>query len=274
MLPGGFFRRHAGRRDLRNHRKIAVIDGRVAYTGSQNLVAPDFKEGITYEETVVRVTGPVVIAFQFVFVSDWYLETEEALDSPEVFPIPHIAGAVPAQVLPSGPTFAPRSTERLVVSLLHGARQRIVMTTPYFIPDESMQQALAIAVLRGVEVHLVVSELEDQFLVGHAQKSYYEELLEAGVRIHLFQERFLHAKHLTIDDQVTLIGSSNMDIRSFVLNAEISLLIYDRDASLQLQSEQARYFSRSRELTLAEWEQRGFWPSFTQNLARLISPLL
>ncbi len=213
VLPTGLWRQLFRRGDLRNHRKIAVIDGKIGYTGSQNLISPTFKAGITYEELVVRATGPVVLELQFVFASDWYLETATALDSPDVFPEPNVSGTEPAQVLPSGPTLSNQSTQRLVVLLIHNARQRIVMTTPYFIPDESLQQALQTAALRGVEVHLIVSQVEDQFLVGQAQKSYYEELLEKGVRIHLFQEEFLHAKHLSIDGQVCLIGSSNMDIR-------------------------------------------------------------
>lgn len=276
MLPGGWttmFGHYAARTDLRNHRKIAVIDGRVAYTGSQNLVSSLFKEDLTYEEMVVRATGPIVTEFQFVFSSDWYLETQEMLDSDELFPV-ETAGAVPAQVLPSGPTYAPEANQRLFISLLHSARKQIVITTPYFIPDGPLFAALEIAVLRGVDVHLIVSEKEDQFLVGQAQKSYYEDLLETGVKIHLFQKKFLHAKHLTIDDDVTLIGSSNMDIRSFVLNAEISLLIYDKGVTCQMHEQQARYYSRSRVLRLEDWQQRGFWPCLSQNLARLMSPLL
>lgn len=273
MLPGGWFASYT-RTDLRNHRKLAVIDGRVAYTGSQNLISPTFKEDLTYQEMVVRVTGPAVIEFQFVFVSDWYIETEEKLDSLAIFPPPELTGIVAAQVLPSGPTYAREANLRIVVSLLHGARKKIVITTPYFIPDAPLFAALEIAVLRGVEVQLIMSEKEDQFLVGQAQKSYYEDLLEAGVKIHLFQKRFLHAKHMTIDDDVTLIGSSNMDIRSFVLNAEISLLVYDRELTQQMHKQHERYFHRSRVLTLEEWQQRGFLPELSQNLARLMSPLL
>ncbi len=274
MLPTGFWRRTAGRRDLRNHRKIAVIDGHVGFTGSQNLIRPTFKEGIVYEEMVVRVTGPAVTELQFVFVADWYLETGDVLDTPGVFPDPELTGEVAAQALPSGPGFAPQANQRLVVALIHGARDRVVLTTPYFIPDSPLVQALQMAVQRGAHVHLVVSEKEDQLLVGQAQKSYYEQLLEAGVFVHLFQDEFLHAKHLTIDDQVSLIGSSNMDIRSFVLNAEISLLVYDQNVTRKLQEEQTRYFARSRTLDLEEWRKRGFWPRFGENICRLVSPLL
>ena len=274
MLPVGLFRWRAARLDLRNHRKIAVIDGRTAYTGSQNLVAAEFKEGITYEELMLRVTGPAALELQYIFAADWFLETNEVLDSDKDFPNPELAGQVPIQALPSGPDFPTQNNQRLIVALIHGARKRVVITTPYFIPDEPLLQALQTAVLRGVDVHLVVSEKEDQFLVALAQKSYYEELLEAGVKIHLYRQNFLHAKHLSIDDDVALIGTSNMDIRSFVLNAELLLVIYDPGVTGRLQAEQEHYYAKCRMLTLEEWRQRSFGRKLVQHLARLFSPLL
>jgi cardiolipin synthase len=274
MLPVSLFPWKMARLDLRNHRKIAVIDGRTGYTGSQNLIASDFKKGIAYEDVMVRVTGPVVLELQYVFASDWFLETSEVLDGATEFPGPDIAGNVPAQVLPSGPAFPTQNNQRLIVALVHGARQQVVLTTPYFIPDEPLLQAMQTAVLRGVSVHLVVSDRADQFLVSQAQRSYYEELLEAGVQIHLYRENFLHAKHLSIDDAVALIGTSNLDIRSFSLNAEVMLMIYDSDLVAQLAVEQQRCFANARLLTLAAWGQRSFGNKLTQNLVRLLSPLL
>jgi cardiolipin synthase A/B len=274
MLPIRLLPWRKARLDLRNHRKIAVIDGRVGYTGSQNLVAALYKEGVTYEEVMVRVTGPVVLELQYVFAADWFLETNEVLDGEAEFPAPEVVGAVPAQVLPSGPDFPTQNNQRLIVALVHGARKRVVLATPYFIPDEPLLQAMQTAVLRGVDVHLVVSEKEDQFVVSLAQKSYYEELLEAGVRVHLYRKNFLHAKHLSSDGSVALIGTSNLDIRSFVLNAEVMLMIYDPGVVARLATEQERYFANSRLLTLAEWRQRPFASKVAQNLARLLSPLL
>jgi cardiolipin synthase len=274
MLPVSLLPWRKARLDLRNHRKIAVIDGRVGYTGSQNLICADFKKGISYEELMVRVTGPVVLELQYVFASDWFLEADEALDGEEEFPGPVIAGAVPAQVLPSGPAFSTQNNQRLIVALVHGAGKRVVLTTPYFIPDEPLLQAMQTAVLRGTEVHLVVSETGDQPIVALAQQSYYEELLEAGVRVHLYRKNFLHAKHLSIDDSVAVIGSSNLDIRSFALNAEVMLMLYDRGVTARLAAEQERYFADSRLLALAEWRQRPFVGKVIQNLARLLSPLL
>jgi cardiolipin synthase len=262
------------RLDLRNHRKIAVIDGRVGYTGSQNLVCAEFKEGLRYEELMARVTGPVVLELQHVFAADWFLETDEVLDGPGEFPGPDLAGGVPAQALASGPAFPTQNNQRLIVALVHGSRRRVVLTTPYFIPDEPLLQALQTAVLRGVEVHLVVSEKGDQVVVSLAQESYYEELLEAGVRVHLYRKNFLHAKHLSIDDAVAVVGTSNLDIRSFALNAELMLMLYDPSLVKQLAAEQERYFASSRLLSLAAWRERPFVRKVAQNLARLLSPLL
>lgn len=274
MLPVNLWPWRKARLDLRNHRKIAVIDGRIGYTGSQNLISAEFKPGIVYEDLMVRVTGPVVMELQYIFAADWFLETNEVLDGKSEFPDPEIAGCVPAQVLPSGPDFPTQNNQRLFVALIHGARERVVLTTPYFIPDEPLLQAMQTAVLRGIEVHLVVSEIGDHPIVWRAQESYYEELLLAGVSIHLYQQGFLHAKHLSIDDAVALIGSSNLDIRSFALNAEVMLLIYDHDAVDWLATEQEQYFARSRVLTAEAWAQRSLGRKISQNLARLLSPLL
>ncbi|MFO0964280.1 MAG: cardiolipin synthase [Gemmataceae bacterium] len=274
VLPVAFFRRHSARADLRNHRKIAVIDGRVGYTGSQNLVYSAFKPGITYQEMVVRVTGPVVLELQAVFAGDWFMETEEALTGADLFPPPEDAGPVIAQLLPSGPDYPTTSVQRLIVALIHGARERVVLTTPYFIPDDALIQALETAVLRGVEVHLTVSKIADQLLVSLAQRSYYTQLLNCGVKIHLFRDKFLHAKHLSIDGALCLIGSSNLDMRSFTLNAEASLLVYDAGVTARLRAEQERNWSNCDLLVLETWEKRRLASKVCENLARLVGPLL
>jgi cardiolipin synthase len=274
MLPIRLLPWRKARLDLRNHRKIAVIDGCVGYTGSQNLIAAGFKEGLTYEDLMVRVTGPVVLELQHVFATDWFLESNEILDGETEFPGPRITGTVPAQALPSGPDFPTQNNQRLFVALVHGAQRRVVLTTPYFIPDEPLLQAMETAALRGVEVHLVVSDQGDHPIVSAAQKSYYEQLLEAQVHIHLYRKNFLHAKHLSVDDSVAVIGTSNLDIRSFALNAEVMLVIYDSSVAVQLAVHQERYFANSQRLTLEAWAQRSFRVKVAQNLARLLSPLL
>lgn len=273
MLPVGLFKRLA-RFDVRNHRKIAVIDGSIGYTGSQNIVNALFAEGLTYEEMVVRVTGPVVWELQAVFSDDWFLTTKQALNFPELFPLEQVTGTVAAQVLPSGPAYKTENNQRLFIALIYSARERVVITTPYFIPDDAFLQALQTAVLRGVEVHLIVSTKIDQWLVGMAQRSYYEELLDAGVKIHSYRKRFLHAKHLTIDNDITVIGSSNMDIRSFALNCEVSLILYSEAVTSRLRAEQDRYLSNCETITLGRWHKRALLLRVGENIARLFSPLL
>jgi len=272
-LPISLLPWRKARLDLRNHRKIAVIDGRVAYTGSQNLIAADFKPGVVYEDVMARVAGPVVLELQYVFSADWYLETGEAFTDAAYFPRAAPAGTVAAQALPSGPAFPTSNNQRLIVALVHGARRRVVLTTPYFVPDEPLLQALETAVLRGVDVRLVVTAGGNQPIVALAQESYYTELLRAGVAVQKYRAGFLHAKHLTVDDAIAVVGTSNLDIRSFVLNAEVLLLLYDRDTTTSLIAEQERTLAGCDTLTLAEWQQRPFRRKLAQNVARLFSPL-
>ncbi len=274
LLPVGLFRMNTARIDMRNHRKIAVIDGRVGYFGSQNIVSPEFVKDCSNEELTARVTGPLVAQLQAVFLMDRYLETESPLRDSDLFPEPRCVGTSPAQILPSGPTYPSENAHEIMVALMYGARQRIVITTPYFIPDEPFLQAMRAAVHRGIEVHLVVSQRSDQLLVNLAQKSYYDELLYAGVRIHLYEGHFLHAKHLSIDDCVVLIGSSNMDIRSFKLNSEVSVLIYDSRVVASLRQIQERYFARSHLLDRQEWGRRPLTAQLVQNIARLADSFL
>jgi cardiolipin synthase len=269
----GLFRR-AGRLDLRNHRKIAVIDGSIAYTGSQNLVDSGFIPGLTYEELNVRLIGPVALELQAVFAEDWYLETGEFLGDPRYVPDPQIAGDIAVQTLPSGPGYQRENNQRLIVSLIHAANRRIWIVMPYLVPDDALLQALQTAALRGVDVTLVVPLQIDQVLVGLGQRSYYEELMEAGVRVCRYGKRFLHAKCVTIDDAIAWIGSSNLDIRSFALNAEVVVLLYDTGACGAVSAEQARYIRDGEMIDLDVWQRRPLAIKVAENLARLLSPLL
>jgi cardiolipin synthase len=269
-----FWQRDRARYDLRNHRKIAVIDARIGYIGSQNLVDPTFKPGIIYRELVARVTGPVVLQLQAVLLTDRYIEVEQPLDDPLYYEAPPAGGTVAAQVVASGPGYPQANNQRLIVSLLHAAQKKVVLTTPYFVPDESLLQAIQSAALRGVEVDLLVSKKADQLLVGLAQRSFYEDLLEAGVRVHQFDGGFLHAKCLSIDDSVAVIGSSNLDIRSFLLNAEVSLIVYDSEVVKALRQIEGRNLAQSRQLALDEWRARPLLTRLSQNIARLVDSLL
>jgi cardiolipin synthase A/B len=275
MLPVGLFRRKGERFDLRNHRKITVIDGAIGYVGSQNIADPTFVKNYPNEELVARVSGPVVSQLQATFLGDHYLETEEVLDRAELFPDLKATGNSAAQLLPSGPGYGQENGRELITAMLYEARRRVVITTPYFIPDEPFLSAICAAGRReNVSVHLVVSKHANQLVSQLAQRSYYDDLLEAGIQIHLYRPHFLHAKLLTIDDHVTLTGSTNMDIRSFALNAEINLLIYDRQVVEQLKVIQEDYFRNSDLLTLEQWQKRPALEKVVQNTARLMDSFL
>jgi cardiolipin synthase len=274
MLQVGFFRHNAARFDLRNHRKLAVIDGLVGYAGSQNIVDPNFVPGHPNEELVARVTGPVVAQIQAVLLADYFIEMDQPADTDRFFPEIPPTGRAAAQILPSGPGFQRENGAELFIALIHAARQRVVFTTPYFVPDEPFLGALRSATRRGVEVRLIVSLHGNQTLTQFAQRSYYEELLAMGVRVHLYRPHFLHAKHLSVDDSIALLGSTNIDIRSFALNAEVSLLLYDQAAVSALHAIQERYLADSDELDLATWQLRPLPQRVLQNLARLADSVL
>jgi len=261
------------RLDLRNHRKIVVIDGRIGYTGSQNMVSPDFKPGLTYSELVARIEGPTALQLQLVFGADWFVETGHYIGA-EAFTEPTIAGDCPAQILPNGPASPTQRAQRMVVQLVHAARRRVVITSPYFIPSQALQEAIETAAQRGVEVHLIVDYRKDQFLVANAQRSYYESLLAAGVRIHAYREAFLHTKSVSVDSEIAWVGSCNMDMRSFELNEEVIALFYSRAIALQLAAIEERYMHGSEEVQLDVWRRRPFFEQLVQNLTRLVSPLL
>jgi cardiolipin synthase len=274
MLPGGLLRRSAGRFDLRNHRKIVVIDGRIGYTGSQNIADATFVAGYPNEELMARVTGPVVAQLEGVFLTDWFLETNQRLNLQELASGMTVAGESVAQVLPSGPGYPLENARDVFIALLYSARKSVVITTPYFIPDEPFLQALRAAAARGVDVHLVVSKHANQPVSQFAQRAYYEDLLAAGMQIHLYRPRFLHAKHWSVDDQVAVVGTTNIDIRSFALNAEVSLLVFDPAVVATLARVQARYFAESDLLDAHAWNRRPFVAKVAQNVARLADSLL
>jgi cardiolipin synthase len=284
MLPLSLFKGHFNRPDLRNHRKIVVIDGEDGFTGSQNAInntynkASTIKQGIYYEEVVAHVSGPVVLQLEAVFATDWYAETGTLLE-PQAFPEltyhPQAAGGMLAQVVPSGPGHERENNLQLFIALVEEARERVVMITPYFVPDNALLAAMQIAAQRGVQVTLIVSGIADQFLVSRAQWSYYDELLAAGVAIREVDPPvILHAKNMSIDDSIVVIGSSNMDMRSFELNLEVTTIWYSPQAVTQLRAVEASYIERSKPVDLQVWRQRPFRKRFVENMARLFASVV
>lgn len=281
MLPVRPWRGEYQRPDLRNHRKLVVVDGRVGFMGSQNLVDSSYnkpsnhRRGLHWKDLMVRVEGPIVLGLEAVFQGDWYLETGEYLtnlaDPLEAVEQP---GMLECQIVPSGPGYEGENNLQVFVSLLYMAQRRISITSPYFVPDGSIMNALRAATARGVEVELFVSETGDQAVVYHAQRSYYEELLRAGVRIWMYRPPIiLHSKHFAIDDAVAVVGSSNMDQRSFGLNMEISMVVHGKSFVRDLDAVSDEYRANSRELTLDEWMQQPLRSQLLDGLARLTSAL-
>ncbi len=260
------------RRDMRNHRKLFVIDGAVGFAGSQNIVARDFRPGVVNRELVARVTGPVVAEMVAVVLADWFLETGE-MPAEHLCPVAS-TGRNWAQLLPSGATYPLEGFETILVWQVHRARRRVVLVTPYLIPDDALLSALTTAATRGVAVEVVVSVVVDQWLVNLAQCSYYEELLACGVHIHLFRDELLHAKNVSIDGLLAIVGSSNVDLRSFELNEEVSLLLYGAGPVARLEAVQQGYIDRSDRLDPCAWRARPRLRRFAENMARLVSPLL
>ncbi|UOQ60086.1 cardiolipin synthase [Leucobacter rhizosphaerae] len=281
MLPVRPWRGEYQRPDLRNHRKLIVVDGRVGFMGSQNLVDSSYnkpsnqRRGLHWKDLMVRVEGPIVLGLEAVFQGDWYLETGEYLThlAEEEFEA-DLPGELECQIVPSGPGYAGENNLQVFVALLYTARRRISITSPYFVPDGSIMNALRAATARGVDVELFVSETGDQAVVYHAQRSYYEELLRAGVRIWMFRPPYiLHSKHFTVDEAAAVVGSSNMDQRSFGLNMEISMVVHGESFVRDLDKVSDYYRENSRELTLEEWEKQPMRSQLLDGLARLTSAL-
>ncbi len=267
------------RPDLRNHRKLLIIDGEVAFLGSQNLIDRSYnvrgniRRGLKWVDIMVRLDGPVVSSVDAVFLSDWYGETESIPDI-DLREMNSGSGDLDCQVVPSGPGYETENNLRMFLALIFAAERKVVMVSPYFVPNEAMMAAVAIACSRGVQVELFMSKLGDQAVVYHAQRSYYEALLEAGVRIWLYEAPYiLHTKSLSIDDAVAVIGSSNMDERSFGLNFEVSLLVRGEEFVEELRAVEDVYRSSSTELTLDEWRKQPLRSTVLDNLARLTSAL-
>ena len=276
-LPIVSWRRFLGRVDWRNHRKIVVIDGHIAYTGSQNIVDPSYGHSdpaLIWRDLVARLTGPAVLQLQAVLFGDWFMESGRMFEDREYFPLPQARGTIAVQALPSGPIYAPRNYQRLVLSALFHARQQVTITSPYFVPDEGLLQAIEIACRRGVELRLIVPKKSDQLLPGNAARAYFEDLLSWGVSIYRYTGGLLHAKSMTIDDQFCFFGSSNFDIRSFALNFEMDLVFYGSEKTDELRAHQQAYIEQSELLTLEEWQRRSTARRMLENVAKLFSPLL
>jgi len=254
-LPIGnlLLRAFKGRIDLRNHRKIVVIDDRITYCGSQNCADPEFRVKPKYApwvDAVMRFEGPIARQNQFLFASDWMTYVDENLNDLLRKPLPMPAtGGLPAQVIGTGPTVRYSAMPELFEALLFAARREIIISTPYYVPDDSLQTALCTTAYRGVDTTIIFPARNDSWVVGAASRSYYADLLAAGVKIHEYVGGLLHTKSLTLDGEITLIGSANMDRRSFELNYENNILFYDPALTSEMRERQQSYIAKSNPVT-------------------------
>jgi len=276
-LPVRWLRVRLSRIDLRNHRKLVVIDDSIAYVGSMNMADPKHfraRAGVgEWVDVMARLRGPTVALLATLFDSEWILESDH--DAPAPWnTLPDPVGRTPLQVVPSGPGQTPQTLHQMLLAAVHGAQETLTITTPYFIPDEAMMAALIAAATRGVETTIVVPERIDSLLVGLASNAYFESLLPAGASVLRYSEGLLHSKTVTIDRRIALVGTANMDRRSFWINFELSVFAYDPGVTERLLEIQRGYIERSEPITQSEWERRGRARRLVENTAQLFAPLL
>ncbi|QIL19454.1 cardiolipin synthase [Thermomonas sp. HDW16] len=263
--------------NLRTHRKIVVVDGRIGFAGGINITDEENERlrADAYRDLHVQVDGDAVRALQLVFVEDWAYATgnrDFIGDVARAMPPPE-RGPIPTQVITSGPDSDWEAIHRLHVGAIHAAKRRVWLVTPYFVPGEAAMMALTSAALGGLDVRLLVPKQSDSKLVTFAARSYFDTLLAAGVKVYEYGPRMLHTKALLVDDDLALIGSANFDHRSFRLNFEICLLFRDADVAADLAKLIEREFANAPRAR--DDRDRSFWRArLPEAFARLLSPLL
>ena len=272
------------RLDLRNHRKITVIDGKIGYCGSRNCADPEFRVKPKYApwvDIMLRVEGPVVAQNQMLFASDWltqnpetpvesfkyYTDTDQQADG-------FAAQGFAAQVFADGPTQRHGATPQFLGALISQAQQTLIISTPYFVPDYSLVSILCATAYRGVEVTMIFPKKNDSFVVAATSHSYYWQLLEAGVRIYEYKPGLLHAKTLTVDGEISLIGSTNLDLRSFDLNYENNVVISDKALTADIIERQYQYIADSDEVLREHVENWSVPYKIWNNIVATMGPVL
>jgi len=278
-LPIGnpLLRPFAGRIDLRNHRKIVVIDDRITYCGSQNCADPEFRVKAKFApwiDAVLRFEGPIARQNQQLFVDDWMENADEDLRDCLRAPVSARSARLPAQAFGTGPTVRYSAMPEMFESLLYAARRDVVISTPYYVPNDSMQHALCAAAYRGVDTSIIFPARNDSWVVAAASRSYYAELLSAGVKIYEYVGGLLHTKSFTVDGEITLIGSANMDRRSFELNYENNILLCDAALTATVRERQRLYIKRSNPVTLDQVESWSIARRLWNNAIAMLGPIL
>jgi cardiolipin synthase len=264
--------------NLRNHRKILVVDGATAFTGGYN-IGDEYRGDMPgvgeWRDVHLRIEGPAAGELQRIFFQDWAFATRDPIDPRGCFgAAPTAGGDATMVVVPSGPDTRSEAIHRLFFGAIVGGQREISITTPYFVPTESILVAMELAAMRGVDIKILLPRRSNHGVTLQAGRSFYSQLLEAGVDIREYEPGIVHAKTLVIDNQVALVGSANMDLRSFRLNFEVHALVHDASTADRLRESFARALSRSRRIELAKWRDRHFTLRMKEGASRLVSPLL
>jgi len=277
------FFRMVNHMNYRNHRKIIIIDGRKAFVGGINVSDKYINESASanklfWRDTHLMIEGPGVFYLQYLFICDWNFCSGKALENlKHYFPDEHRnkqPGDKIVQIAASGPDSVNPTILYSLLYAVYQAEKEILITTPYFIPDQSLMDALIVAALAGVSVQLLVPEKSDSRLVALAASSYYDELLAAGVKIFFYQDGFVHAKTLVVDKKIAVVGTANMDVRSFDLNFEVNAIVYDDELGTSLANVFYSDIKDANLLDVTEWSNRAITRKFFEKTARLVSPLL
>jgi cardiolipin synthase len=268
-----------GRPDLRNHRKIVVIDNRIAYCGSQNCADPQFRvkpKFAPWVDIFLRCEGPVVRQAQYLFLTAWIAETGEALEQlPVAAPLPErFDDNVTAQMFGTGPTSHSNAMSDMFAACIYAASRDLLITTPYFVPDEAILRALCAAPKRGVKTTIVFPTHNDSWLVGNASRSTYPALLGSGVAVYEYPLGLLHTKSMTLDNEIALVGSANMDRRSLELNYENNLLIADSGTVGIIRERQLGYLAASRPVAVNVVRAWPLHKRLVQNAVGMMAPIL
>lgn len=278
-LPARLYRMWLQRQDLRLHRKVVVIDAQLGYTGSMNMVDPRYfkqQSGVgQWVDVMVRVRGDAV--GQLLMVALWDLAIEvgrKAFNSIQIEAPNAQYDACEVQVVPSGPGMREEAVHQMLLIAIYSAKTQLVLTTPYFVPDDALILALRSAAMRGVEVKLIVPAKNDSIMVSYACRSYFDQLLDAGVQIYQYHGGLLHTKSMLVDQTVAYIGTVNLDMRSFWLNFEVTLMVDDTAFASDLNSLQEGYINASSMVDIEHWQARPRWQRFVENSFYLVSPLL
>ena len=269
----------ANRLNYRNHRKIVVIDGQTAFIGGINVSDKYINNGkkkLFWRDTHIRIDGPAVYYLQYIFITDWNFCCPDALKISDVYfapPAPVAQGSF-VQIAASGPDSYLPTILYSILQAIYLAKKEILITTPYFIPGDSIIDALCISAMSGLSVKLLAPGISDSKVVNAASKSYYNKLLGAGVEVYLYQKGFIHAKTMVTDSMLSMVGTANMDYRSFELNFEVNALIYDRTIAEQMRTTFFEDLKEAKQINKEEWLSRSWYRQLPEKVARLFSPVL